>query len=240
MSYSYAYPHPAVTTDTVVFAIRDEQLQILLIRRASEPYAGQWALPGGFLEIGEGLEDCARRELREETGREGLYLEQLYTFGVPGRDPRERVLSVAYFALLPLFASPELKASSDASAAAWHPCAALPALAFDHDRIVAMALERLRAKLLYSTIALQFMPDRFTLSQLQSVYETILGAPLDKRNFRKRMQGLGCLEETGEKARNGQHRPARLYRARVPDRVNIIQRANSRSAQVRTGGGSVT
>lgn len=240
MSYCYAYPHPAVTTDTVVFAIRDDQLQLLLIRRASEPHAGQWALPGGFLEIDEGLEDCARRELREETGLDGLYLEQLRTFGAPGRDPRERVLSVAYFALLPLHAPQELEAASDASAAVWHPCAGLPALAFDHEQIVAMALERLRAKLLYSTIALQFMPGCFTLSQLQSVYETILGEPLDKRNFRKRMQGLGCLEETGDMARNGQHRPARLYRARVPDRVNIIQRANSRSAQARSGGGSIT
>ncbi len=240
MTYCYDYPHPAVTTDTVVFSIGEGQLQLLLIRRASEPCAGQWALPGGFLEIDEGLEDCARRELEEETGISGLYLEQLYTFGEPGRDPRERVLSVAHYALLPMHARQVPRPASDARAATWHPCSALPALAFDHDRIVGMALERLRAKLQYSTIALQFMPERFTLSQLQSVYELILGEPLDKRNFRKRIQALDCLEDTGEMARNGQHRPARLYRARVPGRVNIIQRANSRQAQARAGGGCVT
>ena len=222
MPYRYSHPHPAVTTDVVIFTIRDGALSVLFIRRAAEPFRNQWALPGGFVDIDEDLDACALRELEEETGITGVYLEQLYTFGAPDRDPRERVITVAYYALVP---SDHLhvRAASDARDVGWFRCDALPELAFDHARIVNLAQQRLAAKLEYSTIALQFMPQHFTLSELQQVYEIILGSPLDKRNFRKRVMAYGCLEETGEKRRNGNHRPARLYAVRAPGRVEIVR-----------------
>ena len=183
MTYCYPYQHPAVTTDVVVFTILAQKLQILLINRASNPYQGYWALPGGFLDLTEDLEECAMRELKEETGIDNVYLEQLYTFGKQDRDPRERVISVTYYALT---ASDQLqvKAASDAADAAWFPLDDLPNLAFDHGEIIQLAHRRLVAKLNYSTIAFQFMPDTFTLSELQAVYEILLNEPLDKRNFR--------------------------------------------------------
>jgi len=220
--YCYAYPHPAVTTDVVLFTIDDRRLKLLLIRRGSDPFEGQWALPGGFLEIDEDLKDGALRELREETGVRGIYLEQLRTFGRPGRDPRERVISVAYYALAPCERL-TVRAASDAAEASWFPVADLPALAFDHAEIIQAAHERLVAKLDYSTIAFQFMPERFTLSELQQVYEILLDAELDKRNFRKWARALEQIEETGEQRRQGSHRPARLYRLKRPDRIEFIK-----------------
>lgn len=222
-TFSYRYPHPAVTTDVVVFTIREQRLQLLLIRRANPPFQGQWALPGGFLDIDEDLDTCAARELAEETGLSDLYLEQLCTFGAPDRDPRERVISVAYYALVCSDRIPEPVASSDAAAVAWLPFDEIPEIAFDHDRIIAKAHERLVAKLDYSSIALQFMPELFTLSELQAVYETLLNDTLDKRNFRKRILSLDLIEDSGKQKRNGKHRPARAYRARRPKRVEIIK-----------------
>lgn len=222
-TFSYHYPHPAVTTDVVVFTLLQARLSTLLVRRANPPYEGVWALPGGFLGIGEDLDTCAARELAEETGIGGVYLEQLYTFGAPGRDPREHVISVAYYALVAEAALDELHAASDAAEAAWHPFDRLPDLAFDHAKIVAMAHDRLVAKLAYSTIGFQFMPETFSLSELQGVYETLLNQPLDKRNFRKRMLSLDLIEETGQLRRAGKHRPAREYRVKHPDRVEIIK-----------------
>lgn len=222
-TFSYRYPHPAVTTDVVVFTIREQRLHLLLIQRANPPFQGQWALPGGFLDIDEDIDTCAARELAEETGLSDLYLEQLYTFGKPGRDPRERVISVAYYALVSNERIGEPVASSDAADVAWFPFDQLPPTAFDHNDIIAKAHERLVAKLDYSSIALQFMPDRFTLSELQAVYETLLNDSLDKRNFRKRILSLDLIEDTGEQKRNGKHRPARAYRARRPNRVEIIK-----------------
>lgn len=222
-TFSYPYPHPAVTTDVVVFTIRESRLSILLIKRANPPHKGCWALPGGFLDIDEDLETCAARELQEETGISGLYLEQLYTFGETHRDPRERVISVTYYALVPQDALDTPRAASDAADVGWHAFEALPSLAFDHARIIEMAHQRLVAKLDYSTIAFQFMGDTFTLSELQSVYEVLLNQPLDKRNFRKRILSLDLIEETGKLQRNGKHRPAREYRARHPKRVEIIK-----------------
>lgn len=220
--YQYDYPHPAVTTDIVIFTIRDDRLKLLLIRRGAEPFKGKWALPGGFVGIDESLEDGARRELEEETGVSGVYLEQLYTFGQPDRDPRERVITVAYYALIP---SDKLaiRAATDAEAVGWFAMDELPELAFDHAEIVAMAQERLRAKLDYSTIAFQFMPARFALSELQRVYEIILGEEIDKRNFRKWVLALEQIEETGEQRREGAHRPAMLYRVKEPGEVKIIK-----------------
>ncbi len=220
--YSYEYPHPAVTVDIVIFTIRDGQLKLLLIRRAGEPYRGKWALPGGFVEMGEDLEQAARRELEEETGVSGVYLEQLYTFGKPDRDPRERVITIAYYALIPSDKL-QLRAATDAEAVGWFGMDELPELAFDHDEIFTMAHQRLVAKLDYSTIAFQFLPEEFTLSELQAVYETIQQAPLDKRNFRKWVLALEQIEETGGERRDGAHRPAKLYRVIEPGTVAIIK-----------------
>jgi 8-oxo-dGTP diphosphatase len=210
MNYSYDYPHPAVTTDIVIFTIRQDELKLLLIKRALPPFEGQWALPGGFVHIDESLEAGARRELEEETGVRDVYLEQLYTFGKPDRDPRERVITVAYYALI---ASDqiELRAASDAEGVSWFGMDELPALAFDHADILKMA------------IALQFMPAAFTLSELQQVYELILREPIDKRNFRKKILSLKQLEETGEDKREGPHRPAKLYRVIDRSRIEFIK-----------------
>lgn len=220
--HQYEYPHPAVTTDVVIFSIRDNCLKLLLIKRGGEPYKGKWALPGGFIQLDESLDQCARRELREETGLDGVFLEQLYTFGEPQRDPRERVITVAYYALIPS-EKLSLCAASDAEAVGWFAMDELTALAFDHSNIVEMAHERLVAKLDYSTIAFQFMAPEFTLTELQQVYEIILQADIDKRNFRKWVLAMEKVEETGEVKRDGPHRPAKLYRVKDPGKVDIIK-----------------
>ncbi|MET0066163.1 MAG: NUDIX domain-containing protein [Candidatus Thiodiazotropha sp.] len=221
LEHCYEYPHPAVTTDVVLFSLRDRTLDVLLIQRKNPPFQGMWALPGGFLEMDEDLETCAKRELLEETGIDGVYLEQLGTFGAPQRDPRERVISVTYFALTP---SDDLKpeASSDAARTAWFPVTELPELAFDHDRIIRLARQRLVAKLSYTSIALQMLPECFTLSQLQTVYEILLDEPLDKRNFRKSILARNIIQETGETLRQGNHRPAKTYRSINPSRVEFL------------------
>jgi 8-oxo-dGTP diphosphatase len=208
---SYTYARPALTVDVVVFALDDDALRILLIERALEPFAGKWALPGGFVHIDETLVEAAQRELREETGLQDIFLEQLYTFGDLQRDPRERVVSVAYYALVHL--SGKLPtAATDARSAAWFPLGELPELAFDHPRIVQMALARLQAKVRYQPIGFELLPERFTLRQLQRMYELILDRPLDKRNFRKKMLGMGILQETEEAEQAVAHRAAQFYR----------------------------
>lgn len=220
--YQYEFPHPAVTTDVVIFTVRDEQLQLLLIKRRDKPFKGKWALPGGFVQIDEDLESGAMRELQEETGVSGIYLEQLYTFGAVQRDPRERVITVAYYALVPS-GKLVLRAASDADAVGWFAMEDLPGLAFDHADIVGLAHQRLVAKLDYSTIAFQFMPREFTLKELQDVYETILQQEIDKRNFRKSILALGGIIDTGREKRDGPHRPARLYRLKHPGKVEFIK-----------------
>lgn len=220
--YCYWHPHPAVTTDIVLFTLREEKLQLLLIRRRNPPFQGGWALPGGFVGLDEDIADCAQRELEEETGVKHVYLEQLYTFGKPQRDPRERVISVAYYALIPSDRI-TLKPASDATEAAWFAFDELPTLAFDHREIVEKAHERLVAKLDYSTIAFQFLPKQFTLSELQNVYETLRAETLDKRNFRKWILARNLIEATGAERRNGSHRPAQLFHTKRPGRVEIIR-----------------
>ncbi|MBN1887632.1 MAG: NUDIX hydrolase [Thermoflexales bacterium] len=214
------WPHPYVSVDVIMFTLCEDDgsynepthynLHILLIKRKHDPYANHWAIPGGFVEIDESIEDAARRELEEETGVRDVYLEQLYTFGAVDRDPRGRVISVAYFALV---ASMAVRGGSDASEARWWPVRALPPLAFDHSSIVSYALKRLRYKLEYSAVGFQLLPDTFTLTELQQAYETVLGEPLDKRNFRRKILQAQIIEEAGVR-REREGRPARLYRFR--------------------------
>ena len=210
MTATYEYPRPALTVDAVVFGLDDEDLKILLIRRALEPFQGRWALPGGFVRVEESLEEAVRRELQEETGIAQLFLEQLYTFGAVDRDPRERVVTVAYYALVKL-SDHRIKAATDARDAAWFAVSEARGLAFDHDRIVAAALERLKGKVRYQPIGFELLPPRFTLSQLQRLYETILETPLDKRNFRKKILGMDFLVALDEVQKDVAHRAARLY-----------------------------
>lgn len=211
MTTSYDHPRPALTTDCVVFGLDEEDLKILLIRRGIPPFEGRWALPGGFARVGESIEDTARRELHEETGLKKVFLEQLYTFGEIDRDPREHVVTVAYFALVNL-SEHVLEASTDASDAAWFSIDDVPSLAFDHDRILALAHERLRGKIVYQPIGFELLPRKFPIRLLQSMYEKILDRPLDKRNFRKKILAMGILEELDEIETDVAHRAARLYR----------------------------
>lgn len=211
MPFTYEYPRPALTVDCVIFGFDEGELKVLLIQRGQPPFKGKWALPGGFVEMRETLDEAARRELAEETGLHDVFLEQLYTFGAVDRDPRERVVSVAYYALVPL-GRHTIRAASDARSAAWFCASDLPSLAFDHDQILATAIERLRGKVRYQPIGFELLPERFTLSQLQHLYEVILERPLDKRNFRKKVLGTGLLVELDEVEQDVAHRAARLYR----------------------------
>src|ERR1700730_18015217 len=205
------YDRPSVTVDVVMMSLRQRDLQVLLVKRRSWPYEGMWAIPGGFVNMDESLETAAKRELREETGVEDVYLEQLYTFGDPKRDPRTRVITVVYFALLDSERL-QVKAADDAADVGWFSVYELPPLAFDHEKILQYSLERLRGKLNYTTIAFNLLPEQFTLRELQRVYEIIFHRRLDKRNFRKKILSTGILEDTGAKKMEGTHRPARLYR----------------------------
>ena len=199
-----------VTVDIVIFTIQSEELKVLLVKRGIPPFKGQLALPGGFVHEDESLDEAAMRELREETGVSDVFLEQLYSFGEPGRDPRERIITVAYYALISADRS-QLAAGTDTTEAAWWPVSKLPALAFDHRKILDCALERLRNKLEYTTVGFQLLPAKFSLTELQEVYEAILGKKLDKRNFRRKIELLKILKPISEYRRGGQ-RPARLYR----------------------------
>lgn len=211
MSFTYDYARPALTTDCVVFGLDDEDLKVLLIKRGLEPFKGAWALPGGFIKVGESLDDCAKRELAEETGLKNVYLEQLGSYGAPKRDPREHVVTVAYVALVNLIDHPPT-ADTDADQAAWFSLQDLPQLAFDHEMILETAQERLKGKVRYQPIGFELLPEKFTLTELQKLYEQILGISIDKRNFRKKVQKLGILEETDEIQQDVRHRAARLYR----------------------------
>ena len=213
MRYSYEYERPALTVDCVIFGLDlDEQhLKVMLVERDVEPFAGRWAIPGGFVRKGETLEEAAARELREETGIADVYLEQLYTFGDPGRDPRGWVVSVAYYALV----SPDkhsIHATTDARQARWFPVTDVPALAFDHDEILKTALARVRGKLTYAPVGFELLPRKFTVKQLQKLYEIVLGRKLDNRNFRKKIFGMDVLRQLDEWQRGVAHRAARLYK----------------------------
>lgn len=219
------YPHPSVAVDVVLLTVAGGHVRVLLYRRPDPPFTGRWALPGGFLALHEPIEEAARRVLRDKAGIDGVWLEQLYTFGDPDRDPRTRVLSVAHLALVdlerfrrtvpPAGAVTDVAVTDvdDAGRATVVADDGQPlGLAFDHDRIVGTSLTRLRGKLDYTPVGYQLLPERFTLRQLQRVHETILGRPVNKDSFRRRMLASGEIEPTGEHERGVEHRPALLYR----------------------------
>lgn len=216
------YDRPSLTVDVVLFTLIAEELHVLLLQRSRWPFAGNWALPGGFVRMDEGLDSAARRELAEETGITEVYVEQLFTFGAPERDPRTRVVSVAYLALVRADHQ-QLRGSEEGSEVRWQPVARLPTpLAFDHALIIETAVQRLRSKLEYTTLAFQLLPTMFTLAELYETYGQIFGGTrredgsgeweaLDKRNFYRKITDAGILQDTGH-FRDGRGRPAKLYR----------------------------
>lgn len=201
-----------LTVDAVVFGYEPvPRISILLIKRKNEPFKDRWAIPGGFVENDESLEEAVCRELKEETGVEIGYLEQLFTFGKPDRDPRHRIVSVAYFGLV----RPEtykISASSDAKEVGWFDINKLPRLAFDHKEILEVAIKRLRAKITYEPIGFELLDERFPFSDLENLYTALLGRAIDRRNFRKKILSFGMLDELDEKVSKGAGRPANLFK----------------------------
>ena len=216
------YEKPAVTVDTVIFTVRNDSLQVLLVKRGVEPFKGNWAIPGGFVKLDESLEDAAKRELKEETGVKDVYLEQLYTFGEPKRDPRGRVITVAYMALIN---SNEitLKASTDVKETGWFSIKKIPPLAFDHKKILFYALKRLQWKFEYTPVSFSLLDDEFTIGQIQKIYEIVFDKEFDKRNFAKKILSLDILQEKGIK-KDVSHRPPMLYSLKnnLPKIIEII------------------
>ncbi len=211
MAYTYQYPRPAVSVDCALFGFEQEKLQVLLIQRDRDPFAGHWALPGGFLEMDETLEQAAKRELEEETGVRDVYLEQICAFSEVDRDPRGRVITIAYFALVKPSAF-QVAADSDARDASWFPIEHLPPLAFDHDKILKASLESLQNRVKQKPLGFELLPKKFTLSQLQQLYEAILQRSFDRRNFRKKILSFGILVDLEERQKGVAHRAARLFR----------------------------
>ena len=227
-SKDFGYETPSLTVDVVLFTIADAKLKCLLIRRAQPPFRGSWALPGGFVRVNESLEEAAFRELQEETSVRNVFLEQLYTFGTPGRDPRGRIVTVSYYALIDS-TKHRLQAGTDADRARWFPVSNLPRLAFDHRIIVDAALRRLRAKANYTTVAFQLIQGDFTIDELQRTYSVILDEKIDRRNFRKKILSAGILHDTGRRTKGLPSRPGKLYRLskpgieRLPERGIVMQ-----------------
>ena len=217
--YCYKYPHPAVTTDCVIFGFDGERLQVLLVERGIEPYKGKWAFPGGFLKMDETAEEGALRELREETGLERAYIQQFHTFSDPHRDPRERVITIAYYALVKI---QEVHGGDDAASARWFPLSEIPSLAFDHDYILRMATQRLREEIHFQPVGFELLPEKFTIKELQALYEAILGISFDRRNFAKKMLHLEILTELDETVWPTSKREAKLYRFN-PDKYEELK-----------------
>ena len=199
LKYHYKYPHPSITTDCVIFGCDGTKLKVLLVERGIEPYKGCWAFPGGFLKMDESAEEGALRELNEETGLKDAYIKQFHAFSDPNRDPRERVVTIAYYALVRM---QEVKGGDDAAKAEWFALDEVPSLAFDHDLILRVALKELRKQIHFEPIGFELLPDVFTMSQLQALYEAILEVHFDRRNFANKMLKLGILEETGDRPKD--------------------------------------
>ncbi|QTD37219.1 NUDIX hydrolase [Polaribacter batillariae] len=199
-----------LTVDAVVFGYEEGVISVLLIKRKYNPFKGKWAIPGGFVLNEESLEQAVERELEEETGVKINYLEQLYTFGKPNRDPRERIVSVAYFGLIRPNAF-KIFASTDAEEVAWFNINELPELSFDHSDILEIAIERLKNKITYEPIGFELLDKKFPFSDLEKLYTTLLGRDVDRRNFRKKILGLNVLDELDEKVSKGSGRPANLF-----------------------------
>lgn len=206
--YCYKYPHPAVTTDCVIFGFDGSELQVLLIERGIEPFKGKWAFPGGFLNMDETAGEGALRELKEETGLENAYIEQFNTYSDPGRDPRERVITIAHYALVRI---QEVKGGDDAAKAQWFPIDEVPQLAFDHDKILRDAMRKLRERIHFEPIGFELLPEKFTMRDLQILYESILGVKFDRRNFAKKMMHYELLNQLDETVRPTAKRDALLY-----------------------------
>lgn len=207
--YHYKYPHPSVTTDCVIFGFDGKALKVLLIRRGLEPYKGRWAFPGGFLNMTESAEEGAARELKEETGLEGAYIRQFHTFSAPDRDPRERVITIAFYALVRLC---EVSGGDDAEDAAWFPLDEVPDLAFDHDEILRRAKQALRQQIHFEPVGFELLPERFTINELLKLYEALLGIQLDKRNFIKKMKRFHLIEKLEDTVNPTNRQEAHLYR----------------------------
>ena len=208
-TYTYDYPRPAVTTDCVIFGYDGKELKVLLIERGIEPFKGCWAFPGGFLNMDEDALAGARRELKEETGLEDAFIEQFHTFSEPGRDPRGRVITIAHYALVKI---QEVEGGDDAAQARWFPIGEVPPLAFDHDRILRMAMSRLKERIHFEPVGFELLPDVFTMPQLQNLYEAILEVHFDRRNFASKMLKLGILEDTGYRPAGASSRIPVSYR----------------------------
>ena len=208
-TYTYDYPRPAVTTDCVIFGYDGKELKVLLIERGIEPFKGCWAFPGGFLNMDEDALAGARRELKEETGLENAFIEQFHTFSEPGRDPRGRVITIAHYALVKI---QEVEGGDDAAQARWFSIGEVPPLAFDHDRILRMAMSRLKERIHFEPVGFELLPDVFTMPQLQNLYESILEVHFDRRNFASKMLKLGILEDTGDRPAGASSRIPVSYR----------------------------
>jgi 8-oxo-dGTP diphosphatase len=205
------YKNPSVTADLVILSVIEEELGVLLIKRKHAPFKDHFALPGGFVNYDEDIETAAYRELKEETGVDDAYLEQLYTFGKVNRDPRKRIITVAYFSLVDYKKIKTPVAGDDAKEAKWFKLSELPKLAFDHDKIIDKALDRIRNKISYTNIGFELIPDTFTIPELRKVFEMVLGREINPTNFRTKILKLKILKKTKEKRIEGKGQPAPVY-----------------------------
>ena len=219
--FCYKYPHPSVTADCVIFGFDGVSIKVLLIQRGIEPFKGKWAFPGGFMKIDETAEECARRELEEETGLKNISVEQFYTFSDVNRDPRERVITVVHYALVRLS---DVKGGDDAASARWFSMDEVPSLAFDHDRILRMAVNRLKERICFEPIGFELLPEVFTMTELQNLYEAILEVKFDRRNFYNKMLKLGILSEAEPRPANASRRTPSKYRFNAEKYAELKQK----------------
>ena len=224
LKYCYKYPHPSVTTDCVIFGFDGTKLKVLLVQRGIEPYKGRWAFPGGFLKMDESAETGALRELKEETGLKDAYIKQFYAFSDPNRDPRERVVTIAYYALARM---QEVKGGDDAAKAEWFALDEVPSLAFDHDLILRVALKELRKQIHFEPIGFELLPEKFTIKELQLLYEAILDMKFDRRNFYNKMKHLEILTQLDETVFNSPQKEAYLFKFN-PDKYEELKQKGFR------------